>query len=437
MPTPRGTSASAAHPCALCDQRCASADLGPLLSADLAWLWRQIAAAADRRGDADLADGTLKITAPASAAERAAASGLLGGQPLRPGQQRTIVLEQLSSRVRVRGSHLTPGAVAAHATDRPLAVKAKARARRDATEHGLQAQLDQAERDLPEHVRTRLGPDVWGRLRRSGALTRLLKEPDPVALLTTATAVLAALPTPGQRIDRRVLVPGSPHALDDGASLAGLVFALCDVTGRRPRHAWDAVGVDIDNLTGGLQSLGIHPAGWHLPPTAVVTLPPRELADVLWPAPATPGSWVFVTENPSVLAAAADAVARTRIVIRLLCTVGTPSAVEVDAVGRLTSAGWNVAVRADFDPSGLGHVRALLRAAPTAAPWRMSAGDYEASLDPSGQGAGLTVETAAAPWDAELAATMTRHGQAAYEEALLPLLLDDLTAGQPPAARHT
>ena len=40
----------------------------------------------------------------------------------------------------------------------------------------------------------------------------------------------------------------------------------------------------------------------------------------------------------------------------------------------------------------------------------MSASDYEASLDPTGQRAGLIVEPAAVPWDAELAATMTEHG---------------------------
>ncbi len=62
-------------------------------------------------------------------------------------------------------------------------------------------------------------------------VSRLLKERDPTTLLADACAVIAALPAPGQRLDRRVLVPGRPHALDDNTPLAGLVFALTGVTG--------------------------------------------------------------------------------------------------------------------------------------------------------------------------------------------------------------
>jgi hypothetical protein len=106
---------------------------------------------------------------------------------------------------------------------------------------------------------------------------------------------------------------------------------------------------------------------------------------------------VFVTENPSVLAAAStQALAGdTATTPRVVCTAGTPSQVECAAVGALSEAGWNVAVRADFDPAGLAHVRALLAAAPAARPWRMSAADYvavaiEGTLD-------LHVEEADAP----------------------------------------
>jgi hypothetical protein len=352
--------------CVLCGGHCVGADLEPLLTPHLSWLWTQLVTAADRRGDPDLAGGTLKVTAPQPASDRAAAAGLLAGQPLRPGQSRAIVLTDLHAKLAVRGPQLTPGAVAAHAAGRPLAVKARDQARRDGAVAALRAQLSAAQTKLPAHAQDRVLPDVWPVLQQSGWVSRLLKDPDPTRLLRDACAVLAALPEPGTRLDRRVLVPGRPHALDDGTALAGLVIALTGVTGRRPRHAWDALGVDIDNLTGGLLALGIVPDGWQLPPGAVVTLPPRELTDVRWPAPATLGEWVFVTENPSVVAAAADLVrenayqsdgsaaatassADGELAVRLLCTVGTPSAVEAAAVGRLAAAGWNVAVRADFD----------------------------------------------------------------------------------------
>lgn len=399
----------------------------------MTWLWGQVAAAANRRGDRDLTTGTLSIAAAGAAAERAAAAGLLGGQPLRAGQQRTVVLADLTRKLRIRGTNLTPGAVAAHATGRPLAIRAQDKARREAILTGLQAQLLQMQQRLPAHAQTRMGDDVWAHLRQSGWLARLVKETDPHTLLADACAVLAALPDPGERADRRTLVPGRPHALDDGTPLAGLVFALTRVGGRRPRHAWDALGVDIDNLTGGLLSLGIQPEGWHLPQAAVVTLPPRELVDVQWPTATEPDLWVFVTENPSVMAAAADLVRHARTPVRLLCTAGTPSAVENAAIGRLAAAGWNVTVRADFDAAGLAHVRALLAAAPTATPWRMSAADYRNSAAQDAVISDVAVDDAATPWAPTLAAAMTASGAAAYEEDLLPDLLKDLRAGRPPS----
>lgn len=416
--------------CTLCGGSCAAADLSPLLDPHLTWLWQQVAAAADHRADPELTSGTLRVTAPQSAAERAAAGGLLGGQPLRPGQQRTVTLERLTAKVRLRGPGLTPGSVAAHAVSRPLATKAREKAAREAFAEALREQLLHGQQQLPAHVRTRLAADSWEQLRRSGWLARLLKDPDPSALLGDACRVLTGLPEPGQRTDRRTLVPGRPHALDAGTTLAGLVLALVGVNARRPRQAWDELGVDIDNLTGGLLALGIHPAGWTLPPTAVVTLPPRELAEVQW-NPAPPDQWVFVTENPSVVAAAADLARDRGAVLRMLCTVGTPSAVETAAVAKLIDVGWKVAVRADFDAAGLAHVRALLAAAPAATPWRMAAADYRASVTPSGPPGGITVDMVATPWAPDLAEAMTDVGRPAFEEDLMSTLLADLLAGRP------
>ncbi|MEV7869686.1 DUF2399 domain-containing protein [Streptomyces sp. NPDC088124] len=90
--------------------------------------------------------------------------------------------------------------------------------------------------------------------------------------------------------------------------------------------------------------------------------------------------WVFLTENPSVAAAALRNIDGN---VRLLCTVGTPSQTELDAVARLAATGWRVAVRADFDGAGLALVRAVLAAVPHAAVWRMTASDYIAGLHPA------------------------------------------------------
>jgi uncharacterized protein (TIGR02679 family) len=237
------------------------------------------------------------------------------------------------------------------------------------------------------------------------------------------------------RLDRRVIataITGNPHALDDGQQLASLALAMLAAAGissspQRPRDAWADAGVDCDDLTGGLIAIGIHPRGWHIPAGTVVTLPPRELARCHWPA--SPASaWVFITENPSVASAAAE-LAAAGTLVRLLCTSGTPSALETASIARLVDAGWHVAVRADFDTAGIAHVTAVLRAAPSARPWQMTASDYEQSLD-----AGATVpllEVPDTPWDPALAFAMRAQKLATFEEALIPSLLADLRRGTP------
>jgi uncharacterized protein (TIGR02679 family) len=139
---------------------------------------------------------------------------------------------------------------------------------------------------------------------------------------------------------------------------------------------------------------------------------------------------VFVTENPSIASAAADLAARGERV-RLLCTSGTPSAFEIAAIGRLADTGWRIAARADFDAAGLGHIAAILATAPDVLPWRMGTNDYLNSIHD-----GIFNEAALEPipnasWDPELSATMRERGVAAYEESLLPLLLEDMRRGIP------
>jgi hypothetical protein len=168
-----------------------------------------------------------------------------------------------------------------------------------------------------------------------------------------------------------------------------------------------------------------------VPQGSAVTLPPRVLARCEWPR--GDGSWAFVTENPSVASAAAD-LAAGGVEVRLICTSGTPSPVEIAAVARLAAAGWPVAVRADFDAAGLGHVGAFLSAIPDAVPWRMSAADYLESL--SSEPAAATVELLPeTKWDPRLAATMRERGLPAFEEALLAKLLEDLRRGTPGPTR--
>jgi uncharacterized protein (TIGR02679 family) len=435
---------AAGQPCQYCDGGCAGADLTPLLAEDLSWLWQKVAAAADRRGDVHLSTGHLEVRASANPAERAAAVGLLGGRPLAPNQARRVNLTDLTDRLRRRGRDLTPGVVAAHATCRPLAVKARVSAAREIEEQQLRQQLDAAFVTTVDRLPATVGDNVdiealWAKLRRARWVARLLATGNPADVLARVLSVVRALPSDGTRVDRRYLadaVLDDPHGLDDDQRVASLVLGLLTCAGRapagvRPRNAWDAVGVDYDDLTGGLLVVGIYPSGWQLPAGAVLTLPPRELRRCCWPAAPTGAPWVFVTENPSVLGAAEERTEAT-VTPRVVCTVGTPSAGEIEALRRLSEAGWRIHVRADFDAAGLAHVRALLAGIPGAVPWRMSAADYRMSVRRSPEAPGLDVgKLGASPWDPALAETMASCGIAAFEESLTDELVGDVLGPRP------
>ena len=319
---------------------------------------------------------------------------------------------------------------------RRLAARAAAAATRSETEQRLRSVLEQASEDASVGFSLNEG---WAALKRAGWIARLASSSDPDGLIRAAFRVLARLPTKGARIDRRRLasdVTGDPHALDEGTPLGSLVIALLVTSGRVPprrraRAAWAAVDVLCDDITGGLVAIGIAPRDWVVPTGCAVTLPPRTLEHCSWPAPRRALEWIFVTENPSVAAAAADAAAKTPD-LHVLCTAGTPSHREVAAIAKLAAVGWRVAARADFDEAGLRHVHAILSDVPDAAPWRMSRADYEASLTSNSDVIPLAVANVIdTPWDPTLAVAMRERGVAAYEETLLPELLGDLVSGGP------
>jgi hypothetical protein len=183
----------------------------------------------------------------------------------------------------------------------------------------------------------------------------------------------------------------------------------------------------FDDITGGISAVGIAPGDWTIPAGDVVTLPPRVLAKCAWPTSTSATEYVFVTENPSVLAAAAAVTGA-----RVLCTSGTPSRLEAEAVARLRHADWRIAVRADFDVAGVNHVNALLRAAPDAEVWRMGAADYINGLAHSPSGVAFNRDRLGpTEWDPNLRAEMLEAGTAVFEEALLDELIGDVERGRP------
>lgn len=440
------TAGSAPCPDALCpDGACDGAEFGALLGDKVMWLWEQFADRADRSGDRAMEHGTVTITAPSDAAQRAAVLGLLGARALRPGQSKRINLPELTRRLRARGPGLTPAAVAAHAVRRALGRNTAEQARRAARLAGLQELHNRLLASLPPTAPVRPGPQEWAVLQRTGRVSRIAHHPAPEELLAALARVLARLSQTG-RLDRRLLaheVAGDPHALDADSDLGGLVLAeatACGAVGSglHRRDAWARLGVDLDTLTGGLLSLNVHPRGWRIPRNQPLMLPPWTLERTCWPEPDTRTSgWVFVTENPSITAAALALSSPQPV--RLRCTVGTPSPCELAALRRIASAGWRIAVRADFDAAGIQHVRAVLAAVPNAAVWRMTAGDYTASLHPAPfqPGALDLGRLADTPWDPALHQSMRTHGRPAYEEALIGTLCTDFRRGRPETSPPT
>lgn len=425
--------------CPLCGGACAGADLSELLTPELAWLWHAVGAVADRRGDPELRVGSdILLTLPATPAERHAVAGLVAGT--QAGRRTLLKLDRLSAMVTRHSTRLTPGAVAAHGVGRPVgqrtAREVADRARRDQLRNTFEAACA-GSAELSGH-----SAGLFEQLRRTGWLTRIDSSGEGeggAAMLAAAVGVVRrvlAIPD-GERFDRRLLMPSDPHALDDGTRLTGLTLALLTALGLvsagpgiPARAQWAQVGVDCDDIIGGLTMLGIAPIGWQLPRDAVITVPPRELAGAQWPGPSDLGrEWLFVTENPSVLAAAAKlAKAEPQLPpLRLICTMGTPSAIEIDAIAALADACWRVAVRADFDPAGIRHVQAVLAEVPRSVPWRMDHASYEASSPSLPNPEPLP----ATGWDADLGSAMSQTGTIAFEEALIPLLLEDLRAGRP------
>jgi uncharacterized protein (TIGR02679 family) len=175
---------------------------------------------------------------------------------------------------------------------------------------------------------------------------------------------------------------------------------------------------------------GHTPVGWTLPRGSVCTLTPRELSNTTWPSAPHRNAWVFVTENPSIIASAANLVVREPDCAqqaKLVCTLGNPSVTEIAALAALGAARWNIAVRADFDPTGIRNVTAMLNAIPNAIAWRMTTADYIACAPVI-----LTNETVpVTPWDPELANCINASRRIAFEEALMDRLLDDLRRGRP------
>jgi uncharacterized protein (TIGR02679 family) len=304
-----------------------------------------------------------------------------------------------------------------------------------------------------ELARLAWAPGWLAEVRRGGAISRLASD-RAALLLVQAVTVLARLHAPpGQapahagasRGELAEHVTGTAHGLDDDTVLARLVLrGLARARGadfprdaRGRRELWEAAGVATDQVSSTVLTYGLMPLGdeWRArllrersAEMAETHLTMRDLRRMRWCL--TPGTEVFVCENPRVVEAVADAGCRRPLV----CTSGYPATTVLALLDALTGAGARLAYRGDFDWPGVAMANRIIGRY-DARPWRMTAADYEEHVriarDRGTPLQPLSASPTAAEWDPELAPAMQAIGVGVQEESALELLLADLEPAVP------
>ena len=221
------------------------------------------------------------------------------------------------------------------------------------------------------------------------------------AVIRTAARGLARLPwSSGQRIGRTELAStlgGSSHALDDGSVLGLILRGIAVVLEVAPsttaverRRLWEEAGVQPDEVSTTVLTLGLRPSGDTAVARAVMArsdagcethLNLRDLRrlDRLLSA----GTAVWVCENPRILEAAMDAGTAEVMV----CTAGNPVVAVTMLLDRLAADGARLCYRGDFDWAGLAIANRVIGTY-GATPWRMRTADYQAALVVAGPNGG-------------------------------------------------
>lgn len=262
------------------------------------------------------------------------------------------------------------------------------------------------------------------------------------ALLTRAQRVLVRLPERGLPLAQLAAQAlGDAHALDLGRPVAslvlrasGMVAAADDDSAERPREQWARLGVTVNELAAPALCLNlpVHGTGDSVIAPGPVAGEPIHLSlrKLLRDPPvwAVRGRKVFICENPSIVAVAADRLGASSA--PLVCTDGMPSAAQRTLVSQLAAAGAQLHYHGDFDWPGLTIGNYVIRAL-GARPWRFSAHDYLAARSDSGS-ALAPKGRIEADWDSRLSGAMVDWGLAVHEEAVADVLLEDLRAATEP-----
>jgi uncharacterized protein (TIGR02679 family) len=286
---------------------------------------------------------------------------------------------------------------------------------------------------------------IWlASLRATGALMRIANG-NPVQaqeLMGQVDLLLAQLPMPALTLaELGTRLTGDAHALDEDEPLGRLGLqaaaawadcALVDSAEGR-RQAWERVGVLVDTVSAPLLVLNLRAAGdadslpgrlldlyaaagepARLSVRMLLRHPPRF-------SPRLTGPRVFVCENPSIIAAAADRLGARSA--PLVCIEGQPRTAARLVLQALRAAGITLQYHGDFDWPGIAIANLILREY-GAEPWRMSALDYRAARP----GKPLGDRPVEPTWDCALQEAMLTTNRAVHEEQAMEALLADLSS---------
>lgn len=301
---------------------------------------------------------------------------------------------------------------------------------RRATKERGQVDRDLMWARLAVHPAVLSSPAIAGWLdyvRASGLARRLAREDESKALSRTLDT-LGAVAAGGGGFRLAVLaadVTGDSHGLDRGKPAGTLAVHALSWLSEQPfpgdaadwRRTWSEAGVACDDLSCDVLVLNL--PGWAAEPLRLTL---RQASS--WRPRAAANGVVYVTENPAIVAAAADEFDRRSPT--MVCLDGVPSTAALVVLQGLIGTGAEVFYHGDFDWRGLAIAGVLARKVPAARPWRFTAADYARALERGLGTVALSGHPTSSPWDAQLAPSMQEAGVAVYEEQVIAELLGDL-----------
>lgn len=288
----------------------------------------------------------------------------------------------------------------------------------------------------------------WSKVMRARGLLKRLARSSTArasAWLDAFERIWRLLPLSGEplaQLAARTL--GDAHALDAGQTVGAIVLRAIPVLAESlptealspaetRRELWAAAGVLSDELSGAVLVLNLPAAPSNATGQLIQTaarageplyLTLRQLLRVPPTFAEGHSRTIFICENPTVLAAAANQFGSS--CAPLVCVLGHLRQSAHRLLRQLAAANWQLAYHGDFDWEGISIANFLL-SRHRAVLWRMSAADY-LSAPPSK--VSLGEPTTIADWDASLTSAMQERRRAVFEEQVLDELLHDLQRGR-------